>query len=100
MKRGMGDGNAAYLNRPKNGDGRKRASAADLNLDIFNDGGRFFGRKFIGNGLARSFADYPAGFKNFIVINNDDNAVNFVDQLFTIFSLFDMKFKNFFKRMG
>lgn len=57
VQRRIGDHHTADRDRGEAGDRRQGAGAADLDVDGFQNGGRLFGREFVGDGPARSAGD-------------------------------------------
>src|SRR3989344_6023222 len=78
VERGARYGRAADLNRLQNRDRRQRAGTTDGNNNIFEDCGRFARRKFVGDRPTVRFTNCAKLAKHDVVINLDDNAVNFI----------------------
>ena len=78
VQRGVLHDDAADGDRLELGDRRQRAGAADLDLDVAEDGGRLLGGEFVGDGPARRARDEAEALLQIEAVDLVDDAVDVV----------------------
>ena len=78
VQRGVLHHHAADGHRLELGDRRQRAGAADLDLDVAQDGGRLLGGEFVGDGIARRARDEAEALLKIEPVELIDDAVDVV----------------------
>ena len=78
MQRGVLHHDAADGHRIELGDGRERAGASDLDVDVAQDGGRLLGGEFVGDGEARRARDEAEPLLEIEPVELVDDAVDIV----------------------